>query len=678
MKLLRNILISGLFYWLLAACGSHGASNCINQAQLAIGDEESEQDKVSSLTVNIDEMIMQELCFLRTLLYAGNKIALSPDEQALVDRIDRRIAQLQQGNYIHTKYDTTANILNIVNMFQFREITSQEMMDDLAVYNYTAVPDSLPQLFQVYQRNASQQIPNFVTVDLMAQFSHIYENYVLRTVEERFFVPMLTKLCLDLYGASVEQANKTTQENMKDMAIYNASFFAIAYHLLTGKSLKIQGDYQHIVEEELAYISQQENRRPALLDRRTDFDYSVFKPYGHYTRTALLRRYFKAWKWLQLAPYCGDSKTQQQRAVLAALALQTDKNKSDAAALDLYTNLCGAMKWFYGQHAFTSVLDIALLLKKERITTITAALDARFLSKLDAMLISATSSNTLAVKYPASCRNGIYFFPQPAYAEETASRDVSSYNKRLESIHVIQQKPHHSPVFAQKQAWNQKNLKTSSALGVKLNHDVLLYGIIPNHPDPLPASSPVDTLLPESFILGYVEPALPFWTKLREWVELTDKTLKDHLLTTDTLTIFTERLHRYVALLENAAFSQLNNERLSDETYRFMAHIGDSIQQFTLSMIEPEIDRWDWAAGTDKSVAVFKKINLPNVTGNLPDSIMYKAVGNINCIYVIVEIDGFLYLTKGAAFSYHEFFMPSGNVLQDKDWVEMKKNLFEY
>ena len=34
-------------------------------------------------------------------------------------------------------------------------------------------------------------------------------------------------------------------------------------------------------------------------------------------------------------------------------------------------------------------------------------------------------------------------------------------------------------------------------------------------------------------------------------------------------------------------------------------------------------------------------------------------------IYVIVEIEGYLYLTKGATFSYHEFSMPQGKELKD-------------
>jgi hypothetical protein len=757
--------------WLLTACGGHDNTGRNGSTQPSIGGNDPVQATGTSQPAeNIDLMTMQELRLLRSSLYAGHgmlfnesdlrrywrentvwydtlsraryakqfvdgwAITLTPDEQALADRIDHRMAQLQSENYIRTGCDTAANILNIVNMFQFGEITRQEVMDDLAVNNYAAIPDSLLQLFQTYRRNDSLQIPNFVTVDLMAQLSHVYEIYLLRIVEEKYLASMMAELCLALYSASVDQANKAVKDDIKDMAAFNAAFFAVPYNLLTGKSLKIPGDYQTTAEEELAYIAQQESRRPVLIDIKTDFDYSAFKPYGHYTRTAGLRRYFKAWKWLQLAPFCGDNKTQLQRAVLVAVALQTAKTKSGVSAMDVYSRLSGTMEWFAGQPAYRSILDVALLLKKERITNITAALDARLSAKLSAM-IDQTASGNAPVKHPAVCRDGIYFVPQPAYVDEEllqamadpapdAKRpfpkaldvlaafgsqpafdklflddredtiwmaypdqmakmterilrfrdwNVSSYNKRLECMLAVQQKPLYSPVFAQKQAWNRKKIETSSALWVKMKHDVLLYGAVPAHPEPLDTALPDS--LPESLTMGYVEPALPFWVKLREWLELTDKTLKKYQLTTDTLTIYSARLLRYITLMEDAARRELNRERLSDDTYRFIAHVGDSIYRFTLAMIEPEIDRWDWTAGTDKTVAVFEKAYRRHIAGSSSNGSLYAAVGNIDNVYVVVEIDGYLYLTKGATLRYDEFSMPEGKELKDEDWQEMRRIL---
>jgi hypothetical protein len=641
-----------------------------------------------------------------------------PNEQTLAERITRRMEQLQAHNYIRTEYDTVANILNIVNLYQFTEITQQETMNALAIDNYALTPDTLLQLFQVYQRNDSLHIPNFITADLMVQLSHIYEVYVLQTVEQRYLAPMMVDLCKALHDASMRQSAKATKADIKSMAAYNAAFFAVAHHLLTGKALQVSEPYRAAVEEELAYIEGQELHRSALLDLDADFDYRAFQPYGHYTRTAMLRRYFKAWKWLQLAPWCGNSRTQLQRAALLAIALQTAKTESGASAMEVYARLLGSLQWFAGQPAVPSMLDAALLLKKERATNITAALGARVQAKLKE-LANRNTSGASAVRYPSTCGNGIWIAPQPAFADEDVLRamadpspdaqrpfpkaldvlaafgseaafnqlfvedrqdtlwgdysermammsvqkrqfnswDASSYHKRLQGVLALLQQPSGSSAFARRSAWNRKMLTSASAAWVKMKHSVLLYGEIPDHAPPLPATSMADSLL-QPLAIGYVEPALPFWTRLREWVELTAQTLERHQLQTDTLIACTNRLHRYVAMLEDAARLQLHNERLPDEALRWMAHAGDSICQFTLMMIVPEIDRWEWAAGTDRSVAVAEKVFRRDVAGSASNGTLHATTGHVNNLYVIVEIEGLLYLTKGAAFSYTEFPMP--------------------
>ena len=709
MKSFRHILTAAALGCLLLACGGSGKKNRADAEYPAVNGETEEP---APKEIDLFELNMYELRLLRSSAYAAHGApfvesdlrrywrentawydtlsrsrsarllagepppALTPEQRELVGRIDARMAQLQQENYIFTEDGArAANVHNIVNLFLFRgagQALPPAAMDDLVADNVAFLPDTLPQLFQVYLRNESLKIPNFVTVDLMAQLSHIYENWLLRNLEEAFFSTTLAELCLALYNASVEQAGRTAREDVKSMANFNAAFFAVPYSLITGRSLKISADYHSIVEQELAYIAQREDRRPALLETKATFDYGVFNPYGHYTRTADLRRYFRAWKWLQLAPYCSDNRTQLQRAALLALALQTAKTESGEPAIDAYARLTGAMNWFAGRPSGCSLLDVALMMKSERVATVNAALNAGFLGRVAAMARNAAAPDS-TLRYPVACANGIYFLPQPARDGE----GVSSFSKRRECIQALQRQDSLPPMqsFSQKPAWSEKILETSSALELKLKHDVLLYGIVPHHLEPLPAASPPDTLLPPPMTLGYVEPALPFWTNLRQWVELTRQALHDHQLESETLLDFTERMHRYVSLLEDAAVRQLSGERLPDDTYRFIASIGDSVQRFTLSMVEPEIDRWEWAAGTDRSVAVFKKMNRPDGEESETNDILHAATGNINNLYVVVEIDGYLYLMKGAAFSYREFYLPPEQELTDEDWQEMKRTI---
>ena len=82
-------------------------------------------------------------------------------------------------------------------------------------------------------------------------------------------------------------------------------------------------------------------------------------------------------------------------------------------------------------------------------------------------------------------------------------------------------------------------------------------------------------------------------------------------------------------------------------------------------------DNWDLVQGPDKSVAVVADIYTRNIQGCNKSGILHVATGNVNDIYVVVEIEGYLYLTKGSTFSYYEFPQPVGTRLTDEEWQEM-------
>ncbi|MBQ0740379.1 DUF3160 domain-containing protein, partial [Aquimarina celericrescens] len=97
--------------------------------------------------------------------------------------------------------------------------------------------------------------------------------------------------------------------------------------------------------------------------------------------------------------------------------------------------------------------------------------------------------------------------------------------------------------------------------------------------------------------------------------------------------------------------------------------IGSTFEWLTLDLVKQKdqyLDDWHSVKGPDKSVAVVADIYTSN-SGNNPDKgILHVATGNVNDIYVVVEIEGYLYITKGAVFGYHEFHIPMGNRLTDE------------
>ena len=52
-------------------------------------------------------------------------------------------------------------------------------------------------------------------------------------------------------------------------------------------------------------------------------------------------------------------------------------------------------------------------------------------------------------------------------------------------------------------------------------------------------------------------------------------------------------------------------------------------------------------------------------------SVLEEAVGDAHEIYVVVPIQGKLYLTRGAVFSYFEFLRPAGKRLDDAGWQKL-------
>lgn len=80
---------------------------------------------------------------------------------------------------------------------------------------------------------------------------------------------------------------------------------------------------------------------------------------------------------------------------------------------------------------------------------------------------------------------------------------------------------------------------------------------------------------------------------------------------------------------------------------------------------------WEDVQGPDKRVAVVADVYTANASNNPDRGILHEAVGTVDDIFVVVEINGLLHLTRGAVFSYREFRLPPGNRLTDEQWQKM-------
>lgn len=658
------------------------------------------------------------------------EVNLTPEEKAFVDRIDARMTELRQHQFIQRDSYYLGNTNNIVNLFQFKDI-DKEILEKLQQNNFVITKGNNLQLFHAYEENDYRQVPNFITTDLYLQAFHMYFSYILKSLEKQHIIPTLEMLCHSFNAACIKLAEQTEDESLKDMAEHAATFYAIPYYLLTNKTLTVPSKYETEYQEEIEHINKQEDNFSDFLSYKDAyFPYSLFKPRGHYTREPQLQAYFKAMMWLQTACFCREQQEQLKRSIFQAAVLCTYKSIDQTPLIKLYQHIYTPLTFLMGEADNLSIFDIARILEKNNAIHIEDALTAGQIEKVNQALIElAKHKNNIKPQIEITCRDKINFMPQrylsdneviqklvdvnpnsqraypkgldvfatfgtgtaesllidfykepnnwSEYSKElqqlkdkfktSKSTQLSVYELWMKSLLTMQQTDKNNPGFMQTPEWGYKNLNTALASWAELKHDAILYGEQPMAAECRGAGPP------DPIVVGYVEPNLPFWRKMENILQATRLILQQNDCMTDDLKGKTDQLNDYVTFLIQVTEKELRGEKLTEPEYRTLEYMGSSIEYFTLSVVDPDLhlDDWSLVQGPDKSIAIVADIYTRNIRGCNKNGILHIATGNANNIYVVVEIEGNLYLTRGATFSYYEFVQPLGTRLTDEEWQKM-------
>lgn len=658
------------------------------------------------------------------------EVNLTPEEKAFVDRIDARMTELRQHQFIQRDSYYLGNTNNIVNLFQFKDI-DKEILEKLQQNNFVITKGNNLQLFHAYEENDYRQVPNFITTDLYLQAFHMYFSYILKSLEKQHIIPTLEMLCHSFNAACIKLAEQTEDESLKDMAEHAATFYAIPYYLLTNKTLTVPSKYETEYQEEIEHINKQEDNFSDFLSYKDAyFPYSLFKPRGHYTREPQLQAYFKAMMWLQTACFCREQQEQLKRSIFQAAVLCTYKSIDQTPLIKLYQHIYTPLTFLMGEADNLSIFDIARILEKNNAIHIEDALTAGQIEKVNQALIElAKHKNNIKPQIEITCRDKINFMPQrylsdneviqklvdvnpnsqraypkgldvfatfgtgtaesllidfykepnnwSKYSKElqqlkdkfktSKSTQLSVYELWMKSLLTMQQTDKNNPGFMQTPEWGYKNLNTALASWAELKHDAILYGEQPMAAECGGAGPP------DPIVVGYVEPNLPFWRKMENILQATRLILQQNDCMTDDLKGKTDQLNDYVTFLIQVTEKELRGEKLTEPEYRTLEYMGSSIEYFTLSVVDPDLhlDDWSLVQGPDKSIAIVAGIYTRNIRGCNKNGILHIATGNANNIYVVVEIEGNLYLTRGATFSYYEFVQPLGTRLTDEEWQKM-------
>ncbi|WP_103864550.1 DUF3160 domain-containing protein [Aquimarina sp. I32.4] len=651
-------------------------------------------------------------------------ISYTDEEQRFIEKIKAREVELKKQNFRQIENRKSPNMSNVVNLFQMEE-TPQKLKTMLGQYGFAIIPNDNIQLFHVYEKNDYQQFPNFVTTDMYMQLFHMYFGYVLRTVEEDHFISLLSQICEAMMTDMITIQETATETSVKEIAQYNYTYYAIAYSILSEKKVEVPEQYALLYDKELQSITAGIDGFSEFLD--IGFFYSLFKPRGHYTRTDGLKRYFKAMMWLQTASFCLDNDVQLRRAIMSASTIANSPNFEEKTLIK-YMALMEPINFIIGLPDNVSFLNLIEVIQKNNLNLNDLLVDQdalqgfrkdvekiasdqnrinsgqgcekincipqRYLSDNEVLqaLVDVESKVTkraypkgldVMAAFGSSSANEILInelnegekwdkYPQILAGLQNKMKEVdwsaTVYNKWVQSLLELQKPDVKYPYFMQTPQWAKKDLNASLASWAELKHDAILYAEQPM------AAECGDGGPPSPYTIGYVEPNIKYWNSVIALTNLTKEVLVKHNLMNSKITRVTNGMIENAEFLLTASKKELEGKVLSEKEYRQIEVIGSTFEWLTLDLVTLEgksTDSWENVTGPDKSVAVIADVYTSNGENNPDKGVLHVATGNVNDIYVIVEIEGYLYITKGAVFGYHEFHVPLGNRLTDEEWQKM-------
>jgi hypothetical protein len=623
------------------------------------------------------------------------------------------------------------NMQNLVNPTQlkvFDSLLCQRLGED----GFAIVPANHDQLFHVYEQNDYNEFPSFVTTDLYLQLYHLYFDCMLRELEENHLMDLMIRFTRDMHEMLYNMERWSgVDETIDRIAHHNATYYNIAYKLFTGEYIFDREDGTIDAEEVANVMAAQNNFSNFMEDyKHVMFPYSLFRPRGHYTRSEKLQRYFRGMMWLQTVPFGMNHKDEVLAAVMQACALKLDKRSQQN-----YKRLNNLITYLMGESDNLSLTQVMAEVEKTGLQMEDLIHNDEAIAKITARLNEIGDKQTrIRPKYEKTSHNKINVMPQRYQPDGEVLQEMVDYDnkptqratpkgldffaalqvpvaeqilieegqkwkgfttmldkmkERMQQINwnetiakqwmstlrtLCDRDPQLTlPYFMVTPEWDRKDLNAMLASWAELKHDAILYAKQPAGAE-CGGGGP-----PEPVVKGYVEPNIGFWKKAISLLDNTMSLLEEEGMLTKKISDATERIREEAQFLLAVSEKEVAGKTLTDEEYDQIKCVGASFENISLDLVrQPDqyLMGWSDVQGADKKVALVADVYTANADNNPEKSILFEAVGDADEIYVVVEIGGYLYLTRGAVLSYREFIQPIDMPrLTDEEWQQqLEKN----
>ena len=499
-------------------------------------------------------------------------------------------------------------------------------------------------------------------------------------------------------------------------------------------TLNVPEAYKKMVMEEITKAIDAENGYSDMLEYfppEEMFGYSLFRPRGHYTRSKVCSRYFRGMMWLQTAHF-GTNKPSKMKQIALIANVFNQQPKLRA----IYNKVSEPITYLMGTPDNVTLIQVAnrikemglpieqLLSSRKEMANLTKDIEEiakrqmrielkktrgskyvvdimpqRYQPDAEALITTTDQDSPVSLR---PCPKGLDWmavmglpgaerilidelketqrwtgFPKALTTARkraaTTQWEACVANQWMYTLQSLGDTARSLPYFMQSPQWQKKNLNTALASWAELKHDAILYAKQPmlaecgdGGPEP-----PV--------VKGYVEPNVKFWEKAIALVTRMDKVLTTYNLQTEKAKAVYERIKEMAEFCRDISKKELNGGKITDEEYNQIEIIGSTVENISLELVSEDnemLQGWSDVVSTDKKVAVVADVFTASGENVAIDNkcVLYEGVGPAYEIYVVVEIDGSLYLTRGAVLSYREFTrLLSDPRMTDEEWQEELK-----
>ncbi len=635
-------------------------------------------------------------------------------------------------------YTLKPKLSNVTNLKVFKKALEPAMVSMIAKNGFVVTPTDYIQLYHVYENNEYQRpgkYPAFITTDSMLHTYHIFYDYSLRTVESGKLFDAAVSLSDQMIKASQKDYSAATDPLVKDAAKRNLAFFALAKQLLDGTAPP--SSVKSMVDADLAQIAKHDGRGvSAILGFKMDF--SQFVPRGHYTRTEKLKKYFRAMMWYGLAPFPLPQKKIDVKPTVQAILMTVNLRSTTykgAPLLKLWDVIYEPTAFYVGKaddytanqyspiiaRVYGSKPALNSLGDKAKLQQFIAEVkklpqpgimntgpdtsysydplvavgrqfrfmgqrfipDSRvmqemvdpkvfmrgFPSGLD--VLSALGSDralTLLRAAPYNAYKYQRFDTQMAkMRKELAQTPQSTWQSNLywgwmwSLKSIIKPTPAGYPSFMRNTAWLDKSLYTALGSWTELRHDTILYA---KQSETECGGGEEEPQQPK----GYVEPNLEFWTRLKWLNTATKQGLASRGLIDAELGDKFAKIGDWIDFCRKITIKELTNKKVTQEEYQQMSFYGAELEALTMSIAGGDV-----MSETDKDMALVADVHTNHNAGK----VLEEGTGRAAAIWVVVPIQGKLYLTRGAIYTQYEFLHPISDRLTDEKWQKLLKTRHE-